>query len=116
MQHASNPQTNTHKKHKTAQKQSNADSIQHRDCKQKIDSLEEEIQDLESQILDMFEVAFHFAGLKEEHLHDALTYYMDIMESQDEDLPYNAKSIIANILLLKQDKPAWFQHTPKDTQ
>ncbi len=69
---------------------------------------DEEIQDLESQILDMFEVAFHFAGLKPSNLHDALNYYMEIMESQDDDLPYNAQTIIANILLIRQDKPEWF--------
>lgn len=74
-------------------------------------TLQEEIQDLESQILDMFEVAFHFAGLKPEYIHDALTYYMEVMESQSDDLPYTAKAIIANILLIKQDKPEWFMKT-----
>lgn len=74
-------------------------------------TLQEEIQDLESQILDMFEVAFHFAGLKPEYIHDALTYYMEVMESQSDDLPYTAKAIIANILLIKQDKPEWFMQT-----
>lgn len=69
---------------------------------------DEEIQELESQILDMFEVAFHFAGLKPNNLDDALNYYMEIMESQDDDLPYNAQTIIANILLIRQDKPEWF--------
>ncbi|EEO24172.1 MULTISPECIES: hypothetical protein [Helicobacter] len=69
---------------------------------------DEEIQELESQILDMFEVAFHFAGLKPSSLDDALNYYMEVMESQDDDLPYNAQTIIANILLIRQDKPEWF--------
>ncbi|AQQ59905.1 MAG: hypothetical protein SPJ83_01535 [Helicobacter sp.] len=69
---------------------------------------DEEIQELESQILDMFEVAFHFAGLKPSNLDDALNYYMEVMESQDDDLPYNAQTIIANILLIRQDKPEWF--------
>ncbi|TLD82827.1 hypothetical protein [Helicobacter trogontum] len=74
-----------------------------------IQALQDEIQDLESQILDMFEVAFHFAGLKPENLHDALNYYMEVMESQSDDLPYTAQTIIANILLIKQDKPEWFE-------
>ena len=69
---------------------------------------DEEIQELEFQILDMFEVAFHFAGLKPSNLDDALNYYMEVMESQDDNLPYNAQTIIANILLIRQDKPEWF--------
>ncbi len=76
-----------------------------------LESLHEEIQDLESQVLDMFEVAFHFAGLQSQYLHDALTYYMDVMESQDDDLPYTAQTIIANIMLIKHDKPQWFAST-----
>lgn len=75
---------------------------------QNIQALQEEIQDLESQILDMFEVILHFAGLQPEYLHEALTYYMEVMESQSDDLPYTAKTIIANILLIKQDRPQWF--------
>ncbi|TLD95790.1 hypothetical protein [Helicobacter trogontum] len=74
-----------------------------------VQALQDEIQDLESQILDMFEVTFHFAGLKPENLHDALNYYMEVMESQSDDLPYTAQTIIANILLIKQDKPEWFE-------
>lgn len=74
-----------------------------------VQALQDEIQDLESQILDMFEVAFHFAGLKPENLHDAFNYYMEVMESQNDDLPYTAQTIIANILLIKQDKPEWFE-------
>ncbi len=74
----------------------------------------EEIQDLESQILDMFEVAFHFAGLKEEYLQNALECYMQIMESQDElweeqpQLEYTPQVIIANILQVKDKNPKWF--------
>lgn len=78
---------------------------------QNMKALQDEIQDLESQILDMFEVALHFAGLKPEYLQDALTYYMNVMESQDDDLPYTSQTIIANILLIKQDKPKWFETT-----
>lgn len=79
--------------------------------KSNVKELQEEIQDLESQILDMFEVVLHFAGLLPEYLHEALSYYMDVMESQDDDLPYTAKTIIANILLIKQDRPQWFVQT-----
>lgn len=85
------------KKHKKTNNIHNIQSLQ-----------DDEIRDLESQILDMFEVAFHFAGLKPENLHNALDYYMEVMESQSEDLPYTAHTIIANILLIKQDKPEWF--------
>lgn len=81
------------------------------DTKSHIQALQEEIQDLESQILDMFEVAFHFAGLQPEYIHEALKYYMEVMESQSDDLPYTAKTIIANILLIKQDRPQWFIQT-----
>lgn len=76
---------------------------------QEIQELREEIQDLESQILDMFEVALHFAGLKHEFLEEALNYYMEVMEAQDEALPYTTQTIIANIMLIRQDRPQWFE-------
>ncbi len=68
----------------------------------------EEIQDLELQILDMFEVAFYFAGIKDEYLQDALEYYMKIIESQDDSIEYTPQIIIANILQVKEKNPKWF--------
>ena len=72
---------------------------------------EEEIRELELEVLDMFEVAFYFAGLKKEHLQDALEHYSDLLESiQDtKDIEYNAQTIIKIIETIKLDKPMWFR-------
>lgn len=73
------------------------------------EQLLEEIRELELEILDMFEVAFYFAGLKEKHLQEALEYYEEIMESITIDSEYNAKDIIKIIETIKIDKPQWFE-------
>ncbi|RDU66563.1 hypothetical protein CQA53_03605 [Helicobacter didelphidarum] len=70
----------------------------------------EEIQELELEILDMFEVIFHFINLKKERLQDALQYYMQILESQNENTPYNAQHIIEIIKIIQTQKPEWFSN------
>lgn len=72
-------------------------------------ALLQEIQDLELEILDMFEVAFHFAGLMQEHLQEALEYYTTLIESYDDKVEYNAQSIIQVITQIQCDKPQWFK-------
>lgn len=99
MQHKENTQGKNAKSN-TTQKSNGATK--------ELQELREEIQDLESQILDMFEVALHFAGLQHEFLQEALNYYMEVMESQDDMLPYTPQTIIANIMLIRRDKPQWF--------
>ncbi|MWV60908.1 hypothetical protein DCO58_12405 [Helicobacter saguini] len=73
------------------------------------EQLLEEIRELELEILDMFEVAFYFAGLDSKHLQEAIEYYEEIMESITEDSEYNAKDIIKIIETIKIDKPQWFK-------
>lgn len=74
------------------------------------EQLIEEIKELELEVLDMFEVAFHFAGLDEKYFQDALELYEELMESISIDSEYNAKDIIKIIETIKNDNPQWFRN------
>jgi len=44
---------------------------------EKLNEAEKEIEELSTQLVDMLEVAFYFAGLKKEHLKNAIEIYLN---------------------------------------
>lgn len=70
--------------------------------------LQDEVVSLEAQILDLFEALFFFAGLRSQNLQDALAYYTDLLDQEDSQADYDAKSIIRLVSRLREEKPEWF--------
>ncbi|STQ86008.1 hypothetical protein LS73_002370 [Helicobacter muridarum] len=74
--------------------------------------LQQEIHALETQILDMFEVSFYFAGLDLKYLSKAFEYYIGLLDNE-ESQEYTAQNIISLIERIRRDKPEWFKIVQK---
>ncbi len=71
-------------------------------------ALQDEIKQLELEVLDMFAVCFHFAGLNEQHLEDAIALYHSKIDENSQD-EYDSKNIIALIEEIKSENQHWFK-------
>ncbi|MDE5591755.1 MAG: hypothetical protein K2I63_02190 [Helicobacter sp.] len=76
--------------------------------KNKIQELQEEIQELSIQLSDMLCVALTLAGVKENHIEEALDAYIETLDEQNTE--YGVKEILNHIGKLKQNNPSLFEN------
>jgi len=77
----------------------------------KLDEAEKEIEELSTQLLDMLEVALHFAGIKKEHLKDSIEIYLNGIDEvfANDDGEMGVEEIIQVINHVKKTKPELFR-------
>ncbi len=75
-----------------------------------IRELKEEVEDLTGHLADMLEATLHFAGVKEESLHEAVKAYIDVLDEvfEDDDGEMGYKEIVKTIEFMKVKKPLLF--------
>jgi hypothetical protein len=77
----------------------------------KLNEAEKEIEELSTQLVDMLEVAFYFAGLKKEHFKNAIEIYLNGIDdyyANNEDGEMGVEEIIEVIKHIKKTKPQLF--------
>ena len=78
---------------------------------EKLNEAEKEIEELSTQLVDMLEVAFYFAGLKKEHLKNAIEIYLNGIDeyyANNDDGEMGVDEIIEVIENIKKTKPELF--------
>ena len=79
---------------------------------EKLNEAEKEIEELSTQLVDMLEVAFYFAGLKKEHLKNAIEIYLNGIDeyyANNDDGEMGVDEIIEVIENIKKTKPELFR-------
>ena len=79
---------------------------------EKLNEAEKEIEELSTQLVDMLEVAFYFAGLKKEHLKNAIELYLNGIDeyyANNDDGEMGVDEIIEVIEYIKKTKPELFR-------
>ncbi len=79
---------------------------------EKLNEAEKEIEELSTQLVDMLEVAFYFAGLKKEHLKNAIEIYLNGIDeyyANSDDGEMGVDEIIEVIENIKKIKPELFR-------
>ncbi len=79
---------------------------------EKLNEAEKEIEELSTQLVDMLEVAFYFAGLKKEHLKNAIEIYLNGIDeyyANNDDGEMGVDEIIEVIENIKKIKPELFR-------
>lgn len=74
--------------------------------KEKIQELEEEIEELSIQLSDMLCVALILSGVKESAMQEALDAYIEGLDEQS--LEYGVQEILQNLERLKNTHPQFF--------
>ncbi len=77
----------------------------------KLNEAEKEIEELSTQLVDMLEVAFYFAGLKKEYFKNAIEIYLNGIDdyyANNEDGEMGVEEIIEVIKHIKKTKPQLF--------
>lgn len=75
--------------------------------KERIQELEEEIEELSIQLSDMLCVALLLSGVKESHMQEALDAYIEGLDEQS--IEYGVNEILQNIEQLKKTHPQFFK-------
>lgn len=75
--------------------------------KERIQELEEEIEELSIQLSDMLCVALILSGVKESHIQAALDAYIEGLDEQS--IEYGVNEILQNIAQLKKTHPQFFK-------
>jgi len=78
---------------------------------EKLNEAEKEIEELSTQLVDMLEVAFYFAGLKKENFKNAIEIYLNGIDeyyANNEDGEMGVDEIIDVIKHIKKTKPELF--------
>ncbi len=78
---------------------------------EKLNEAEKEIEELSTQLVDMLEVAFYFAGLKKVHLKNAIEIYLNGIDeyyANNDDGEMGVDEIIEVIENIKKTKPELF--------
>ncbi len=79
---------------------------------EKLNEAEKEIEELSTQLVDMLEVAFYFAGLKKENLKNAIEIYLNGIDeyyANNDDGEMGVDEIIEVIENIKKTKPELFR-------
>lgn len=79
---------------------------------EKLNEAEKEIEELSTQLVDMLEVAFYFAGLKKENFKNAIEIYLNGIDeyyANNEDGEMGVDEIIDVIKHIKKTKPELFR-------
>ncbi len=78
---------------------------------EKLNEAEREIEELSTQLVDMLEVAFYFAGLKREHLKDAIELYLNGIDEvfDNDEGEMGIDEIIEVINHIKRKNPKLFR-------
>ena len=79
---------------------------------EKLNEAEKEIEELSTQLVDMLEVAFYFAGLKKENFKNAIEIYLNGIDeyyANNEDGEMGVDEIIEVIKYIKKTKPKLFR-------
>ena len=79
---------------------------------EKLNEAEREIEELSTQLVDMLEVAFYFAGLKKENFKNAIEIYLNGIDeyyANNEDGEMGVDEIIEVIKHIKKTKPELFR-------
>ncbi len=79
---------------------------------EKLNEAEREIEELSTQLVDMLEVAFYFAGLKKENFKNAIEIYLNGIDeyyANNEDGEMGVDEIIEVIKHIKKRKPELFR-------
>ncbi len=79
---------------------------------EKLNEAEKEIEELSTQLVDMLEVAFYFAGLKKENFKNAIEIYLNGIDeyyANNEDGEMGVDEIIEVIKHIKKTKPELFR-------
>ncbi|MBD5165714.1 hypothetical protein [Helicobacter sp.] len=75
--------------------------------KERIQELEEEVEELSIQLSDMLCVALLLSGVKESHIQEALDAYIEGLDEQS--VEYGVNEILQNIEQLKKTHPQFFK-------
>jgi len=79
---------------------------------ERLNEAEKEIEELSTQLVDMLEVAFYFAGLKKENFKNAIEIYLNGIDeyyANNEDGEMGVDEIIDVIKHIKKTKPELFR-------